>query len=238
MNTGRDRAAAKTLIQRAQAQRARILGRASEEMGRPVAFSNLTMGEVSERSGIPASTILSQTALGGEGDQAGAVEEFRRLLMRRLVQGVSVTVTKADREIVLDGLRNDDRLQTLVVMLVDSLCRQFCNSPNAPYLLAASSHADDEELANDTAAKWAEITDEAVFVIELLLAAKGRRLDGGAGHTQLASALAMAMTTEFVHKTMLEPPATQDVVDGGISMTPGAAIVWLLIEPELADVAP
>ena len=238
MSDGRDPAAGKPAALRAQThrsriQRARILGRAVEEMGQPVAFSNLTMGEVSKRSGIPSSTILSQTALGDEGDQAGAVDEFRRLLFHRLVHGVAVSLTQDDRQEVIDGLQKGEGLQALIVLMVDSLCRQFCASPNAPYLLAASSRSHDEELADAVDSKWAEITDDAVFVIGMILAAHGHAQPEGVGQEQLGGALAMAMTTEFVHKKMLEPPAMQAVADNGVLMSPGAAVVWFLIESEV-----
>ena len=234
MSDGTDPAAEKTAMQRARIQRALILVRAVEEMGQPVAFSNLTMGDVSRRSGIPSSTILSQTALGDEADQASAVDEFRRLLFHRLVRGVTVSLTQDDRHKVIDGLRNGEGIQTLIVLVVDSLCRQFRDSPNAPYLLAASSRSDDVDLADAVESKWAEITDDAVFVIGLILAAHGHEQAEGVGHEQLAGALAMAMTTEFVHKKMLEPPAIQEVADNGVLMSPGAAVVWFLLEPELA----
>lgn len=229
MNSGRDPAADKL-----QLQRARILDRAAEVMGRPVAFSNLTMGEVSERSGIPASTILSQAALSDDPDHSGAVEEFRRMLLRRMVDSVSVKLTQTDRDELIEGLRQKQSLQSLVVALVVALRRQFCASPHAPYLLAASSRLDDDPmLAAAVRTKWAEITDDAVFVLELILAVHGHQLPPGVAESELAAALAMALTTELVHHQMLEPPEMPDVIRDGVAMPPAALIVWLLIEAEM-----
>ena len=231
MNTGQDPAAEKD-----QLLRARILDRAVGLMGQPEVFRNLTIGEVAEQSGIAASTILSQSSLGVDGDQAGAADEFRRLLLHRLIRDLEIKLPMGTRDELVAAVSRRQPIPELIAALIEPLSDQFCSNGRVDYLLAASRRSEnDPELAALVEAKWNEITDEAAFVLQLVLASYGHRLGATIGHAELAGLVALALMAEFMQCKLLGPLDAPAIEREGVPLGPGAFLIWSLIEPEIND---